>query len=251
MKSKFTFLSTLISITLLFSSCGIVYRTLLGVDTTPKWKSTKQITKDFDKQKTPIPNRYILDTASYYNAVISVFKNRIDYLKQDTLNMDSTALYQAKANAKNDLQPVQVRYFTKTGEPIFKMINCYVEPLFPMNWNVDSCFDNFPPQTIEPLRSDTNENLSFFVQHIKTIEGEDISLMELPPADYYAVVFWNSYMIRPSNKLFKELEKSQSNYPNQKTYFLYVNNHNASIWGLVNSEQKQSIKQQLEEKGIN
>ena len=244
--SDFLKLGILIITLLVLNSCSVAYRTLLGVDSTLKWKSSEQVIKDSEKRKISATSCFILDTASYQEAVITVFKNRVIDLKKDTLNIDSTALHQAKSNAKNDLQPVQIRYFTKTGEPIFKMINCYVEPLFPMNWNVDSCFDSFPPKTIEYLTTDTNENLSFFLPHLKTLNNRKVQLSDLPESDYYALVFWNDYMIRPSKTLIKQLKEYQLNYPSQNTFFLYVNNHNALIWGFADSELRAEIKQELE-----
>ena len=238
---------SLIVLIIMLNSCGMVYRSILGIDITPKWKTINEIKKDFDKRKIPNNQRFVLDTASYSNLVNLEMNKRIEELKSDSANYDSLEIERIYENAKNDLQPVQVRYFSNNGEAFFKMINCYVQPLIPMTWNVEGCFDIFPPKTISYLENDENKNLEFFLPHIKTLDGDSIKLKSLPKADYYAIVFWNSFMIKPSNKLISVLNKYDEKNLNQNTYFLFVNNHNAEIWSYCNNQQKADIVMELKE----
>ncbi len=238
---------SLIVLAIMLNSCGIVYRTILGIDTTPKWKTINDITKDFEKRKIPNNQRFVLDTASYSNLVRFEKNKKIEELKSDSANYDNIEIERIYENAKNDLQPVQVRYFSNNGEAFFKMINCYVQPLIPMTWNVEGCFDIFPPKTISYLENDDNKNLEFFLPHIKTLDGDSITLKSLPKADYYAIVFWNSFMTKPSKKLISVLNKDDEKNLNQNTYFLFVNNHNAEIWSYCNNQQKADIVMELKE----
>jgi hypothetical protein len=250
MKLKFANLFTIVIITVFTTSCGLLYRTILGIDSTPSWKSLKQIQKDSKKFKIPESHSYILDTASYYSAVIDIYNNRKEELKKDSSQMDSLDWFRAKANVNNDLQPVQIRYFDQDGKPLFKMINCYIDGYISMSWNVDSCFETFPPQTIDGLSYDTNENLAFFIPHLTTLNEEKVQISDIPKADYYAIVFWNSFMIKPSRTLIKQLKEYEENNPDKNTYFLYVNNHNSQIWNMLTKEQKQEGKVELEKERI-
>lgn len=238
---------SIILLTILLNSCGLIYRAILGVDITPQWKTTNDITKDFEKRKIPNEQRFVLDTASYANSVRFEKNKKIEKLKNDSINYDSLQINRIYENLNNDLQPVQVRYFSSNGDPIFKMINCYVKPLIPMTWNVEGCFDVFPPKTISYLENDENKNLEFFLPHIKTLDGDSITLISLPKADYYAIVFWNSFMIKPSKKLISLLIKYDENNLNQNTYFLFVNNHNAEIWSYCDNQQKAEVVMALKE----
>ncbi len=237
----------IVVVAILASGCSMVYRVVLGVDVTPEWMTLGEITKAFEKRKIPIDQRFVLDTASYFNLVRAENLKKIEELKIDSVNYDSIEIKRINETTNNDLQPVQVRYFTSNGEPVFKMINCYIEPLIPMTWNVEGCFDVFPPKTITYLENDENENLEFFLPHIKTLDGDSVTLESLPKADYYAVVFWNSFMIKPSKKLIKLLLEYDSKYQNQVTFFLFVNNHNAEIWSYCDEQQKREVKMELKE----
>tara|TARA_R110002050_G_scaffold200591_1_gene335522 strand:+ start:66539 stop:67216 length:678 start_codon:yes stop_codon:yes gene_type:complete len=223
-----------------------MYRVILGVDSNPGWKSHDQIVKDFKRFKIPESNSFVLDTASYTNAVLSVYNIRKEKIKKDSLLTDSLDWYFAESNANNDLQPVQIRYFDQNGKPLFKMINCYIDGYLKMSWNVDSCFDTFPPKSIEYLSYDTNENLDFFIPYIKTLNGESLQLNKIPKSSFYAIVFWNSYMRKPSKTLINQIRKTELNNPTKNTYIFYVNNHNASLWDLLDTENKKLLQQELE-----
>ena len=111
---------------------------------------------------------------------------------------------------------------------------------------MQGCFNTFPPKTIQELESDVNENLAFFLPHIKSLGGMEVTLDSLPNSDYYAIVFWNNYMIGPSKKLIKQLKKYQTNYPSKNTFFLFVYNQNAFIWNAVTDTQKNELLKQLQ-----
>lgn len=237
----------IVLIAFLLSGCSVGYRAVLGIDISPEWMTSGEIRKDFEKRKIPKDQSFLLDTASYSNLVRSEYFKKVEELKSDSIVYDSIEIIRINEILNNDLQPVQVRYFTSSGEPIFKMINCYIEPLIPMTWNVEGCFDVFPPKTISNLENDENENLEFFLPHIKTLDGDSVTFQSLPKADYYAVVFWNSFMIRPSKKIIKLLVEYNKKHKDQITYFLFVNNHNAEIWSYCDEEQRREVEMELEE----
>jgi hypothetical protein len=228
------------------SSCNLAYRTLLGIDTSPSWKTDKDIEKDFRKKNIAEANRFVLDTASYDKTVKADLRKTVTELKKDTANYDTVYVKKLLKIANDDLQAVQIRYFTKTGEPIFKLVNCYIDPPIPMTWNVENSFDVFPPKNDIPLLQ-YNQPISYFFPHIKTLKGESVSFSNLPAADYYAIVYWNDFMKRPSKKLIKKLKRYNKKHDNQTTHFLFVNNHNASIWSHTNDVQKEDLKKQLKE----
>jgi len=231
-----------------FSSCRVVYRTLLGVDMTPGWKTDQQIEKDIKKRKILEGQAYVLDTASYYNLVVSKVREDLAVLELDSSEAGKVA-YKARGKlAKDNLQPTQVRYFDRNGNAIFKLVNCYIDPPIPMRWNVEGCFDAFPPQIDIPELNQGNQSLDYFLPHIKTLNGESVVQADLPLSDYYGIVFWNDFMIRPSKKLIKTLRRYDQDHTGQTTTFLYVNNHNAEIWTKMDAENRRKVLEYLEEK---
>lgn len=229
------------------AGCGPTYRVLLGLDNRPKWKSEKAIAKDFKKRKIPENQQYVLDTASYSNAVKAELRDRLEAMEGDTVPLDSSVVKQMFKVANDNLQPVQVRWFNSSGEPIFKLVNCYIDPPIPMRWNVEGSFDTFPPHNdIEYLQLG-NKPLEYFLPHIQTVSGLLVTLSELPEADYYAVVFWNDFFIRPSKKLIKLLKEYDQEHGEQETHYLFVYNHNAQIWSRMTAEQQESAREQWRE----
>ena len=107
--------------------------------------------------------------------------------------------------------------------------------------------DNFPPSTdIETLQL-SNENLEFFTPFIKKTNGETLEQSDIPEAEYYAIVFWNSFMIKPSRKLIKELRKYEKAHEVEEVFYFYVNNHNSEIYDLIPPE---SRAEYFEQEGI-
>ncbi len=228
------------------SSCNLAYRVLLGIDTSPEWKTDKEIEKDFRKKNIAEANRFVLDTASYDNTVKADLKKTVIELRKDSASYDTVHVKNLLKIANDDLQSVQIRYFTKNGDPIFKLVNCYIDPPIPMSWNVENSFDVFPPKNDIPLLQ-YNRPISYFFPHITTLQGEPLNFSSLPEADYYAIVYWNSFLKRPSNKLIKTLKRYNKKHTDKKTHFIFVNNQNAAIWSATTQEQKQELMKQLKE----
>ncbi|HSD15061.1 MAG TPA: hypothetical protein VLB74_10470, partial [Flavobacterium sp.] len=225
-------------------SCNLVKQSILGIDTTPEWLKGKEIVKEFDKKKIPNENRFVLDTASYRKALIKYYSQE---LKTVDLSNAKDSVYKTKLKKiiKDDSQPVQVRYFDSDYNQIFKVVNCYVDDPITMNWNINNCFDVFPPKIdFEDLNND-HKKLNFFLDHIYTLEGKKSTVETLPKADYYVIVFWNSFFKRPSRKLIQTLKEYENKHKDKSTFIMYVNNQNAEIWSKIDLAQKREILSQF------
>ncbi len=231
-------------IVLLLSGCGFFYRTLLGVDSTPDWKSDKEIIADFEKFGIPASNRFVLDTASYEAAVTSELRYFIDSIQTNGIVLDSLEKKRVLKIANDNLQPTQIRYFDANGEPVFKMVNCYIDKaILRFDWNLHDCFATFPPTYPDPRLEEGNKPLSYFLPHFTDLTGH--RLPALPKADYYAVIFWNDFMTRPSRNLIKTITAYHDQHADKDIYTLYVNNHNAELWSMLDAAQKAEMKRYL------
>ena len=245
-KNQILFL--VLSFTFLFSGCKLMYRTLLGVDTQPDLMSYKELDKKSKRYGVDQESNYYLEVDDGYYQAVKDYQSE-NLRKLDTLR-DSLEIARLKLNTKNDMQPVQLRYFDAKGEATFKMVNCYVDPPIPMNWNVEGSLDQFPPKTpdIPSINEDINQPIDFFLPHIKNKEGEPLTKEQLPDAYYYVILFWNSFFIRPSKKLIKQVKRYHKKHKVENVHVIYVNNHNAHIWGYLTDEQKENIKEQINSK---
>jgi hypothetical protein len=77
------------------------------------------------------------------------------------------------------------------------------------------------------------------------LEGDSVKFSDLPNSDYYVVVFWNSFFLKPSKKLIKTVNKYIDSHPEVKIEPLYVNNHNAELWSNMDSVQKAKVVEYL------
>ncbi len=223
----------------LITGCGFAYKVLLGVDSTPNWKLENEIVKQAKKYN--IPNEYnlVLDTADYYNGLKSIYNNLFKEL--NVSEKDSSEYFKLKKVLKDDTQPVQFRLFDNNGIEIFKIVNCYVDPPIPMNWNVDGCFDAFPPKTkIESLNSHFFD-LDFLLSNSSSIDQSKLTLNDLPQSDYYGIIMWNDFFKRPSKKLIKTV-KNKIQESDETIVLIYVNNQNAYLWQVMDSKTKEEVK---------
>lgn len=234
------------------SGCRVVYRTLLGIKMKLTWMGPEKLAKDFKKKGVPTDQAFALDTASYQHAVVAMYKSESDsvFPEGPLSREDSLAVKIMRRRMNDDLQPVQVRYFTADGSPIFKLVNCYLDPPIPMSWNVEGAFDEFPPRPVTALRDVVDDSLSFFLKHIRHLDGSPFAASDLPKADYYAVLFINDYMVRPSRKLLKQVRKYHKGHPERQVHVLYVNNHNATMWWMMEPETRERVKAQLAEGAV-
>src|SRR5690554_6321416 len=116
------------------SSCGLMYKVLLGVDSKPQWEPTEKVIVEAKKYNISREDFYYQDTVKYNKMVEDIYKDKLG--KVSPTGKDALQYANIKKVRKDDLQPVQFRLFKKNGEEIFKMVNCYVDPPIPMNWNV-------------------------------------------------------------------------------------------------------------------
>lgn len=218
----------------------MAYRLLLGIDTTPSWKSSEQVQRDFKRQKLPAEQSYLLDTASLYRATIAFYRTGYDSLPKTPT--DSLQQKRLRKALNDDLQSVQIRFFEANGKPIFKLLNCYLDPPIPMRWNVAGSFDQFPPANDIAQLNDFLLPMDCFLPHLRPLSPASGSLQTLPKADYYAILMWNDFMIRPSRKLLKSMRNYQKQHPDKNIHFLYVNNHNAYLWPMLDAASQEEIK---------
>lgn len=222
------------------TSCSVAYRTLLGIDIHPNWVSSKQINKKAKRYGIPENQIYVLKEGDYIDSVISKssLEAKAKFAKIETLSKeDSLILGKIENQMNNDIQPVQIRFFNASGTPIFKLVNCYFTPIFPMNVNVEECFNQFPPKKINALKDQKDFNLEFFTSFIEPLSEQ--ANMATDGFDYIGLVFWNSYMIKPSRKAVKELLTYAEKYNDKKVKMFFVNNHNAYLWLLASEEARE------------
>jgi len=244
MKHLFKSIVFYLILTPFLTGCGVIYSVLLGVDSTPNWKSSKEIAKQAKMYKIPDEYNLILDTAAYYKGLSEIYSNLTKELA--ITENDSSKYFALKGVLNDDIQPTQFRLFDKNGNEIFKIVNCYVDPPIPMNWNVNECFNSFPPRIdIESLNSHYYD-LNFLLSNSSTIEDRKIVLTDLPQADYYGVIFWNDFFQRPSRKLIKAVRKYVED-SGRSVHLTFINNQNAYLWELMDSETREKIKNALQQ----
>jgi hypothetical protein len=101
-----------------------------------------------------------------------------------------------------------------------------------MNWNVNGCFNEFPPSIdIESLNFHYYD-LNFLLNCASQIDGEKLSLTDLPKLDYYGVIIWNDFFQRPSRKLIKKV-KEYIEDSEQSVQLIFINNQNAFLWQVM------------------
>lgn len=232
--------SLLLYCVLTLTGCGLAAKVLFGIDATPNWLFKEDIVRYTEKQGIPMEYSFVMDTARYYNELQALYRDI--YTKTPALQTDSLAYEQFAKVLKDDSQPTQFRLFNKEGKELFKLVNCYVEQPIAMNWNVQGCLNTFPPQINSETLNQHYYDLDFLLSNIHRLEnGSSISRADLPQADYYAVIFWNSFFKKPSRKLIKTIR----NYVAEQDadiQLLYINNHNAEIWALADTAAKERIK---------
>lgn len=221
------------------SSCSLTYRVLLGVDSTPNWTSEDELVHQASKYNIRSEQIVLLDTASYFEDIALMNEKIIQTIEKT----DSLALNLQKRVYKDDYQAVQFRLFNNQGKELFKLVNCYVDPPIPMNWNVQNCFDTFPFQISYNSLNVHHFNLQYILDRTRTLNNEPVKFNELPTSEYYAVIFWNNILKRPSKKLIKQARK-KIDQTGENIHVIYVNNHNAVIWNALDNETKSTILQQ-------
>jgi hypothetical protein len=223
---------------ILVSGCNVAYRVLLGVDTTPEWLTDEELAKSAKKHKIPEAFNLVMDTATFSRALKEVYNEAAEELKQN--NGDSIALSNLKIALKDDQQPTQFRLFDASGKEVFKLVNCYIDPPIPLNWNVDGCFDAFPPLTNIASLNTHVFDLQFLLEHSTNLYGGKLALNDLPKADYYGVIVWNDFYKRPSKRLIKTVRKYIET-TDKTMVLLYINNQNQILWPRLNAAQKAEV----------
>ena len=198
---------SLLLLSIIFSCKPLAAKLILGIDTTPEWQTNKEIENDFNKYQIADKNRFVLDTAVYSLKIKNELTEKIQIIKSKEITLDSITKHKIEKSTNDNLQPVQVRYFDNQGLPIFKLVNCYIDNPFNMDWNVDKSFDSYPPFINNEILNFENKDLSFFLPLFSRINGSKVNMEEIPKSEYYAIVFWNGFYKKPSKKLIKKFKK--------------------------------------------
>lgn len=226
----------------MFTGCSLAYKVLLGVDTTPDWKTEKQLRKQAKKYRIPETYSLVLDTAIFYERLKATYTAQSNYIHVS--EEDSSEYFKLDHALKDDVQPVQFRLFDQQGKEIFKLVNCYVDPPIPMNWNVNGCFDSFPPQiNIESLNSHYID-LNLLLSCSSKLNKTKLTLTQLPDSAYYGVIIWNDYFQRPSRKLIKTIQQ-YAEHSAQSIHLIFINNQNAYLWQVMDAATKATVKEKL------
>ncbi len=229
---------------LLNTGCGVAYRVLLGIDASPDWNTDEQIAKQAKAYNIPPEYNLVLDTSTYRRALNNLYS---DTLNHTTItNLDSSYFKLLKKARNDDRQPTQFRLFNQYGIEIFKMVNCYVDPPIPMNWNVDGCFDAFPPKTSHETLNIHLIQLDFLLSHTAYLHKQTFNYSSLPKADYYGVIIWNDFFKRPSRKLIKTVREYVEK-TDQSITLIYINNQNQFLWSMLDKVEKEKMKKELQD----
>lgn len=231
----------------LITGCRLAYKAVFGVSTKYKWQTEKDFSKQVQKYELSSEHNLVMDTVAYFNGLREIYSKKFKALNVSP--EDSSAFFKLKKISSDDTQATQFRLFDKEGAEVFKLVNCYIEPPIPVSWNVDSCFDKYPP-TINHERAIFHYfDLNFLLSVSSTPDHKKLQLKDLPESDYYGVVFWNNYYQKPSRKLI-ESAKAYAADPDHSIHLIFMSNHNAFLWEIVDADTREEIKE-LEQKVLN
>lgn len=235
-----------------FSGCQfILLRGFLGFDRSPQYLSDKRIEKKTKRRNIPSENALVFKNDGYYKEVRERAKKEIEDIEnkadsEDGINSERIRYIERKA--KNDLQLVQLRFFKGVDQPIYKSLNCHINPFdflnpFNRSWNIANTLDSFPPKPLSFLKREMKEDddLCFFLKHSQSLNGEDVRKEEIPQADYYVVVIWNNIAHKYSRKLIRQTRRYVKKHQDKDIHVFYINNHNAFIWKELEESDKQEI----------
>jgi hypothetical protein len=235
------------------SSCSIIVRSILGVDIKPNLQPNEKVKKQAKRWGIEREQLYFFrfeGLANYKDYRYQIAENQKTPIEQ-AKSTDSLALQKIKKSKYDDLQPTQIRMFDDQGTPLYKMVNCYIDPAIPMNWNKYGSFDEFPLKPLTAMEGHYHDSLGAFLPYIYSESKDTITLKDLPPADYFITVFWNDFYVRPSRKLVKKVRRYVDKQHNDKNIVvLFVSNHNAYLWSILNKEKRALVRERLEEKDV-
>jgi hypothetical protein len=94
------------------TGCGLVYKVLLGVDSTPEWKTDKEIAREAHKHKISPDNNLLLDTAIYYHQLNETYSKLFAELDFSEIDSSEYSIY--KGRSKMIVSPYNSDYSIKT-----------------------------------------------------------------------------------------------------------------------------------------
>lgn len=187
-----------------FTGCVNIIMKVYGIKS-PKQLNEQQVLKFASKYNIPKEDCYLLDTA-YYGYLFS---------------LDSTV---NKLSVKNHYQPLQALYYNKNGDLVSFHPNCYAQGGINLNWNWDSAFNDFVPQTHAPL--DSIMPLDKHLQFLSPLT--DSYPLNHQEYDYFIIVQWSRLMHRQSKRLINVIQENVLLHKgNHSVKIIYVNNDNS------------------------
>jgi hypothetical protein len=182
-----------------------MYRTILGVDITLEWNSDSDIEKRAKKYDIPSEYNLVMDTSGYYQGLKEIYS---EVKKAQGVTDTASIEYENIMGVyKDDSQPVQFRLFETDGTEIFKIVNCYIMKPVKSDWNVENCFDSFPPYLDNDISNTHYFDLDLILDNSYLLNGKKYALEDLPSTDYYGVIIWNDFMKRSTKKLIKQVRE--------------------------------------------
>ena len=226
------------------SGCTLLLGTALGINFLADIEDIETLEKRAKRKKLAEHQVFYLSSFDFFPFLKAIKHQELQLLADKEYPELEHARQEKRIKQRfHDLyQPVQIHIFDRAGGPLFKMLNCHLDPVIPMRWNRFGSFDEFPPSPLNIRGFDIElyDSLQFFVPFFRNRAGSHVNFNDLPSADYYVMVFWNDYYKRPSRKLLRKLRKSFMKLKDKNIAFLFVNNHNAFVWNnfRVQAQQK-------------
>jgi len=200
MNSNRIYILSLLTITLVFSSCFTAIIAPTGIKSIRSLDEESLITQA-DSWHIPAKDVYELDT-TYYT-----------FIKQKTKDNDQV---------KNRLSPLQALYYDQSNALRSYQTSAFALGYPNLKWNRNNTFETFLPKLQTPI-----DTLLDLAQHLKFFNSTNQTETFDPKAyDYIIVVYWNKFMGRQSKKLIKHVQKNTELAKATSVKILYVNNDN-------------------------
>lgn len=235
-------LSTII---LVSSGCSFLLGTTLGINYLANVQDVEKLEKQAKRKRIADHQVFYLSSYDYFPSLRAIESQQLQLLtdiEYPELEHDRQKK-RIKQRFRDLHQPVQIHLFDQSGRPMFKMLNCHLDPVIPMRWNRFGSFDEFAPSPLNIRGFDIElyDSLQFFVPFFRNSEGHHVNFDDLPSADYYVMVFWNNFYKRPSRKLLRKLRKTFMKLKDENIAFLFVSNHNAVVWNQFREQSRQKF----------
>ena len=141
-----------------------------------------------------------------------------------------------KAQIRNHSQPLQARYYDKSGELKSFHVNCHAGGFPNLKWNRNNVMSTFLPGEQTPV--DTIFPLERQKKYL--IPLPQTELTDYADYDYIVIVFWNRFMGRQSKRLIRYVQDNSKLATDKSVKIIYVNNDN-SFYKIMNNGSRQHV----------